>query len=610
MCAINGIFAYQRAAAEPNLRELVATRDAMAARGPDGRGEWWSQDRRVAFGHRRLAIIGLGEQGAQPMSTPDGRFTITFNGEIYNFGELRQELIAQRIEFRGQSDTEVLLYLYAERGPAMVEALRGMFAFAIWDAREHTLFLARDPYGIKPLYYANDGWTFRFASQVKALLAGGGVSSEPEPAGLVGFRLWGHVPEPFTIHRDIRAVPAGHTMLVDLNGPNLPQRYWSLAGVLAGPSGASPEGDAATSIRHAVKDSVRHHLVADVEVGVFLSAGIDSGALLGLARDLGHDRLRAITLAFAEYTGTDDDETPLARQVAALYGAEHVVRRVEEAEFRQDLPAILDAMDQPSIDGVNTWFVAKAAGEAGLKVALSGLGGDELLGGYPSFRDIPAWRRRFGWAALIPGLGALTEHLLRALAPDWVTRRPKAAGLLRYAGSWEGAYLLRRGLFLPSELDDLLPPDIVREGLRRLAPLTRLRQSLQPDPGHDVTRVTALESCHYMRDQLLRDADWAGMAHAVEIRTPLVDASLVATLAPFMPYLPVGTGKRHLAAAPVTPLPRALVDRSKTGFTVPTGRWMAESARARTGSRSRGLVSRDWSGVVLAGAAAATPTAA
>ena len=200
-------------------------------------------------------------------------------------------------------------------------------------------------------------------------------------------------------------------------------------------------------MRAGVLDSVRAHLLADVEVGVFLSAGVDSGALLGLMRDAGQQEIRAITLAFEEFSGTAEDEAPLAAQVAERYGAKHIVRRVSEQEFRDDLPAILEAMDQPSIDGVNTWFVAKAAKEAGLKVAISGLGGDELLAGYPSFVDVPRWRRRFGPLAAMPGLGRLARLAAQSpWRPVLRVRGPKALGLLEYANSWAGAYLLRRGL--------------------------------------------------------------------------------------------------------------------------------------------------------------------
>jgi asparagine synthase (glutamine-hydrolysing) len=335
------------------------------------------------------------------MVSDDGRFVIVFNGEIYNYPELRIELETDGARFRTTSDTEALLHLYARHGAEMVHRLRGMFAFAIWDAGQRRLFVARDPYGIKPLYTSNDGWTFRFASQVKALLAGGHVSLDPEPAGLVGFHLFGSVPEPFTLYRDIRALPAGHTQWVDAAGPREPKPFENIAEVLArGAAKPVPEAELHKRVRDGALDSMRAHLLADVEVGVFLSAGIDSGALLGLMRDAGQREIRAITLAFEEFRGTSEDEAPLAARVCEQYGAHHIVRRLRKQEFVEDLPAILEAMDQPSIDGVNTWFVSKAAKEAGLKVAISGLGGDELLGGYPSYLDLPRWHhpraRAFG----------------------------------------------------------------------------------------------------------------------------------------------------------------------------------------------------------------------
>jgi asparagine synthase (glutamine-hydrolysing) len=603
MCGLNGIYAYHNAANAPRRDELVATRDHMHRRGPDGLGEWWSGDRRVALGHRRLSIIDLSDRAAQPMLSPDGRLAIVFNGEIYNYPDLRRELEATGVEFRTTSDTEALLHLYAACGAAIVHRLRGMFAFAIWDQARGGLFLARDPYGIKPLYTCDDGWTFRFASQVKALLAGGHVSRDPEPAGLVGFHLFGSVPEPFTLYREIRALPAGCSQWIDAAGPREPTPYVSLAAILAEAAmSPAPPAELAERVREATLGSVRAHQLADVEVGAFLSAGVDSGALLGLMRDTGAGEVSAITLAFDEFAGTAEDESPLAARVADRYGARHAVRRVGRAEFVQDLPAILEAMDQPSIDGVNTWFVAKAAREAGLKVAISGLGGDELLAGYPSFVDLPRWRRRFGALAAIPGLGRLARLILCAAAPGLVRANPKAAGVLEHAGSWPGAYLLRRGLYLPAELPALMDPDLAREGLRRLEPLRRIAGSMSPDPKSDVGRVCALESANYMRGQLLRDADWAGMAHSLEIRTPLVDVDLLRALAPLIPSLAPGLGKAALASAPSTPLPAEVTGRAKTGFGVPTGDWMAAAADQGAGRAKvrKGAASRGWSQVVLA----------
>ena len=233
MCGLNGIFAYHSAASLPSEAELLATREAMRRRGPDGAGVWWNEGRRCGLGHRRLSILDLSERASQPMNSDDGRLVVVFNGEIYNYPTLRRELEAEGACFRTTSDTEVLLHLYARHGAEMLHRLRGMFAFAIWDNERRGLFLARDLYGIKPLYTANDGWTFRFASQVKALLAGGAVSKDPEPAGLVGFHLFGSVPEPFTLYREIRALPAGHSQWIDAAGPQEPRPFASIAAILA-----------------------------------------------------------------------------------------------------------------------------------------------------------------------------------------------------------------------------------------------------------------------------------------------------------------------------------------------------------------------------------------
>lgn len=599
MCGINGIFAYHYAASAPRDDELLKTRDAMQARGPDGEGAWRSSNGRCVIGHRRLAIIDLSDRAAQPMVSNDQRLSIVFNGEIYNYLELKRDLEYQGVQFRTSSDTEVLLHLYEQDGPAMVRKLRGMFAFALWDRLKGGLLLARDLYGIKPLYTSNDGWTFRFASQVKALLAGGKVSREPDAAGIVGFHIFGSVPEPFTLYRGIRALPAGHWQWVDELGPREPEPYDSIANILAQATLHQVDtGSFPKRLREGALESVRAHLLADVEVGVFLSAGIDSGAILGLMKDAGAERPRAITLAFDEYRGTKEDESPLAGRVAAHYGSRHIIRPVSEAEFRSDLPAIFEAMDQPSIDGINTWFVAKAAREVGLKVALSGLGGDELLAGYPSFVDVPRWRRRYGWLAWMPGLGAALRAVVGLAMPKVPTRAPKALYILDHAGSWEGSYLLRRGLFLPGELATKIDPDLLSAGLRRLKVEERLRNYMRPDPGSNTGRVCALESNHYMRNQLLRDADWAGMAHGIEIRTPFVDRELLHRVAPCISRLNPGEGKIALANAPSKSLPIEVVERGKTGFTVPTGAWLRDQ-QGDTERPNKGAASRHWSQVVL-----------
>lgn len=579
MCGIAGIHAYLDVAPPVDRRELLRMNERMVARGPDGSGLWLSEEGRTGFSHRRLAIIDLSEGGAQPMRTADGSLTITFNGEIYNYRELRAELLARGRTFRSESDTEVLLQLYAEYGAAMVSRLRGMFAFGLWDADKSTLLLARDPLGIKPLYWADDGWTFRFASQAKALLAGGAVSRDPDPAGIVGFHLFGNVPEPFTVWRSIQSLPAGTMLTVDATGPGIPQRYYDVAAALAGRARSeAAAGDPRASIGDTVRDSVRHHLVADVPVAVFLSAGIDSGALLGTMSGLGVRDITAVTLGFEEFEGLALDEAPLAADVAARYGARHIVRTVDRAEFERDLPAFLDAMDLPTVDGINTWFVAKAAREAGIKVALSGLGADECFGGYPSFTDVPRsvhWLSPVSW---VPGLGALVRRGLSGAMAAGLRLHPKAAGVLQYGGSWAGAYLLRRSVYMPWELDEVLDPALVEEGIRRLAPLSRIAAAIEA--GHalgDFDRVAALETSLYMRNQLLRDADWAGMAHGVEIRVPFVDAFFLAALPPG-PVLAALNAKDAIAEVPEPPLPDSVRHRRKTGFSTPVGRWLREAS--------------------------------
>lgn len=580
MCGIAGIHAYHYAANPVDRSELQQIRDHMRSRGPDGAGEWYSDDQRIGLAHRRLAIIDLNDRAAQPMLSTDGRLVITFNGEIYNYRELRAGLRARGHQFRTESDTEVLLQLYAEKGVAMLRELRGMFAFALWDSGKQALLLARDPYGIKPLYYADDGWTCRFASQVKALLAGGKVSRTPEPAGQTGFFLFGSVPEPYTLYQDIRAVPAGSYVWVAAIGAEAPVSFCDIAQVWrdtqASPAAALSEQPAL--VRSALLDSVRAHLVADVPVGAFLSAGIDSGALVGLMCDAGQQSMNTVTLAFEEYRGLPQDEAPLAAMVARHYGVEHKVRVVNEAEFRRDLPAIFSAMDQPSIDGINSWFVSKAAHESGLKVAVSGIGGDELFGGYPSFSSIPRWVRALWLPGAIPGLGLLMELVQGAFAPLFAGTNPKAAGMLRYGGTYAGAYLLRRGLLLPRELPAVLGHELARQGLDRLRPLVHVQQQLRSlEAGTPHARVSTLESALYLRNQLLRDTDWASMAHSLEVRTPLVDIVLLRALAPVL-VSATGNRKQLLAASPSKPLPAAITEKAKTGFVTPVAEWQGRDA--------------------------------
>lgn len=579
MCGIAGfisIFPESEASALEAVRKMTTR---MHTRGPDAEGVWSREG--VVLGHRRLAILDLDARSNQPMLSNDTRYTIVFNGEIYNFRELRSELEAEGVAFRTTSDTEVLLALFAREGEKMLPRLRGMFAFAIWDTQSRELFMARDPYGIKPLYYTQTKDGLIFASQVKALLASGLVSAEQEPAGLAGFYLWGSVPEPWTLYRDVFALPAGHWLKVREGAAESPvcwhdiRSHWQVQGT-PHPNPIPQAGEGVNQlqelVRQAVTDSVRAHLVADVPVCVFLSGGIDSAALAGLASGMGAN-VEGITIGFEEFSGKHEDEVPVAGAIAAHYGLPHFVHRVSHAEFEQDVPLILDAMDQPSIDGVNTWFASKVAAERGYKVVLSGVGGDELFCGYPSFRQIPRTAKIGKVIAAIPGARALMSlpcaYLARRLA------KPKLADLPDFMDSLEGTYFLKRSLFLPGELPALMGADMAREGLARLG-------GSPPGMAHanardGVAAVGLMESTHYLRQQLIRDSDWASMGHSIELRTPLVDAALLETLGPYVSGFADGIGKAMLARSPMRPLPESIINRPKTGFSLPMAQWLSEA---------------------------------
>lgn len=586
MCGIVGIYCYRQDGQTVDPEELRIVQNHMSNRGPDGEGEWFSKNKQVGFAHRRLSIIDLSAQGAQPMQSRNGTLSITYNGEIYNYKQLRRELTQKGYLFHSHSDTEVLLHLYAEMGEAMVHKLRGMFAFAIWDENKHGLFLARDHFGIKPLYIHDDGKIFRCASSVKALLAGNGIKPEIEPAGHVGFFLWGSVPEPYTLYRDIFALPAGHTLWVDENGPRAPQTFFDVADELARAANqAAPDELVADTLQAVLRDSLRHHLIADVPVGAFLSSGVDSGTLVALASEQ-TPHIKAITLGFAEYAGSEQDETPLAVELARRYGCNHHIAQISRQDFDEELPRILAAMDQPTTDGINTWFVARAAANAGLKVALSGLGGDELLGGYPGFRQIPKVVSAARIPAAIPGFGKIFRLLSTPLLKRMTS--PKYAGLFEYGDSYGGAYLLRRSLFMPWELPEILDPELVWEGWETLQPVIRMDDEVALLPTAHA-KISALELSHYMRNTLLRDSDWAGMAHSVEIRTPLVDVDLFRALAPYLATGDQIPGKQTMAQTPANPLPDHVINRPKTGFSVPVQQWV-EAAGVK--GQQRGL--RGW----------------
>jgi asparagine synthase (glutamine-hydrolysing) len=591
MCGVVGVWRYGEGPGAVDVAEVEAIRDSMTARGPDGAGTWVAEGGRVVLAHRRLAIIGLGQQGHQPMvlsrcrtdatSPPGGHdggeIAISYNGELYDYEALRRGLVARGHRFVGSSDTEVLLHLYEEDGIAMVRGLRGMFAFALWDGTTRELHLARDPLGIKPLYVADDGTTIRVASQARALLASPAVDRSSDEGALAALLVFGSIPEPRTAWGGIQSVGAGTAVTVQTGGRRSIVQYFSLARSLADAEHTAfrgPPGDDST-VAASLAASVQAHMVADVEVGVFLSGGIDSTSILGLASAGGRE-LHAITLGFDEFAGSADDEAPLAEMAARRYGAHHEVVHVGRSQFASWLPTMLSDMDQPTVDGLNTWMVAQAAAASGLKVALSGMGGDEFLGGYPSFLTVPRLVRRLRSVASVPGVGPAARAVTW---PVLQSRMPKAAGLIEYADTLAHGWLLRRSVFMPYELAGVLGRERATSALAALDIDGVLRAALDGGPRGGLATVAALEGGCYLRNQLLRDADWAGMAHSLEIRVPLTDVDLLATVAPSLSarWVPPA-GKRVLAASPTPELPTEISERSKTGFSVPMAAWATSLA--------------------------------
>ncbi|MEO8614638.1 MAG: asparagine synthase (glutamine-hydrolyzing) [Luteolibacter sp.] len=555
MCGIAGQFGVST----PGFAEEAIAK--LHHRGPDGDGVW--QGEGVVLIHTRLAIIELTEAGRQPMEWRDcvslggsagtgaPHAVLVFNGEIYNHAELRAELEMAGEVFAGHSDTEVLLRLLVREGEACLPKLAGMFAFAFWDEASGKALLVRDPLGIKPLYYREENGHLTFASEARMLRM---EHDKTDAAALRDFFLWGSVPEPATLNEAVRQLPAGHCMKWQ-DGRSEVRQWYEI------PSNIIPaKSDAAMLTRKALLESMRRHLVSDVPVGIFLSGGIDSTVLLALAREVMGPQADIRTFSI----GFDDpafDESSLAKRTSEHFGSRHTEWKMTPEEGAAEIPAFLASIDQPSIDGFNTWCVSKLAHREGMKVVLSGLGGDEWFAGYGSFQRVPRFHRVH---RLLGPLRPLVARVLdsRAVGSPW----RRLASFLRGGGSWLEAFHAQRGIFTPVEAALLAetftgrhptPPDWHQLGL----------------PDDRRAAVGMLELTRYMRNQLLRDSDVFSMAHGLELRVPLVDVRLAETLLSLPPELRLRQGKQLLLDA-VPEVPEWVRNQAKRGFRFPFQQWM------------------------------------
>ena len=588
MCGIAGIIGRVD---DPNREALARMAQAMAHRGPNGEGFWFSTSDSAGNGcllaHRRLSILDLSTAASQPMTDPRGQ-TLVFNGEIYNYVSLRDEMTAAGERFESTGDTAVMLRLLASHGRAAVSRLRGMFAFALWDPKQQELTLARDPLGIKPLYLSRNpdpsperNWSLVFASEVRAILASGLLPSPKLDPEAVASVVWnGFVAGPGTAVRGIESIWPGEVQVLDAMGrQKVSHTSWSVP-----PPGGPAVGP--DELRQTLGESVRLHLASDVPLGVFLSGGIDSSAVANLAQKTGGQQVNTFTLAFSE---SEYNEAHFARAVAQAIGTKHHEIVLGESDFYQALEPAFNSLDQPTFDGLNSYFISKAVREAGLTVALVGTGGDELFGGYSSFRYVPRlhrWARRTGWmpsaakvtaAKLLAGLiqgkqGAVAAQTRWAKLPEMVR---SGADLLRL-------YQLSYSLFLPDFQANLL--DGVATTTRSvdgLQPTLRDRLARESAARSPLETVSIFEQRLFLGERLLRDTDAASMAVSLETRLPLVDQVLLETvnrLPDQVRYQPLGR-KQALRDAGLLGLDPKLFERPKSGFVMPFDTWIRRRLR-------------------------------
>ena len=562
---------------QPNgfIRALQKGSDALKYRGPDASGIWTDDRSFVGMAHRRLAVLDINSRSNQPFFSKCGRFAIVFNGEIYNYKNVQKMLETRGVTFHTNSDTEVLLELYLHFKEEMFEYLRGMYSFAIWDSTIDSIFIARDPYGIKPLYVAHGPFGWCIGSQVKSILAMDLLPPKRNMKSEFAFWLYGNIPDPDTCFDNISSLPAGSwaTLRHDSSGLNS-KKFFDIATVWKADSPCEFSGEIVSdAIRASIIDSVTCHLISDVPVGIFLSGGIDSGVLAALVSQLGMKNVHAITVAFDEYSGNSKDESNRAALLANRYGLIHHIRYVSRAEFEQDLPKIFFSMDQPSIDGINIWYASKSASELGLKVVLSGVGADELFYGYPTFDLVPKILKLNKLVARMPFSRSI-ENIWVSLLSKYVSNR-KLPYLFDSKTDIRRAYLLKRSFIYFEELKyhANIATDVGDFG----DIVDTLIDYLPGDLPDDSTQaVGLLEFVSYLRNQLLRDSDWASMYHGLELRTPFVDVDLLRGLGPYIPCFQKYKAKQLLAAVPSLNLQHNIASHKKTGFNIPISTWLRE----------------------------------
>lgn len=556
MCGINGIYGLQESFRASDM--LAHMNNALIHRGPDAAGIFAQPG--IGLGHRRLSIIDLSEEGRQPMTTPDGRYTIVYNGEIYNYKALRAT--HKNYPYKSQTDTEVILALYAEHGEQTFSMLDGMFAIAIWDRDERKLILARDRLGKKPLYFCRSGDILVFSSEIRGLLASGMFKPKLNRRALGNYLMFQTAYSPDTMVNGVQMLPAGSFAIVDQKGFGV-RHYWRMEDCRDKYTLPGPYEKVIKQTRELLFKAVEKRLVADVPVGAFLSGGIDSSAIVAAMSRVSDGKVKTFNVYFDEH---EYSEKRFAELVASKYKTEHHPILVRPDEFLESIPEALNAMDHPGADGVNTYVVSKFTKKAGITVALSGIGGDELFGGYPVFKNIQKLKK-------LKLLGSLPQGIRKGVAalPLRFTKGPAAKRLemLLELSRWDWAHIY--------------------PVFRQEASLAELEQAgvewhpyFQTDTDNAfgsklISEITIAECSTYLENVLLRDTDQMSMAHALEVRAPFLDKDLVEFMLA-MPddFKPLNPPKKLLIDAMGDLLPAEIWDRPKMGFTFPWKNWIGK----------------------------------
>lgn len=584
MCGIGGVFSWSEAGAVDATRTAADLCAALAHRGPDGEGQF--VDRGLLFVHRRLAIIDPTPGGRQPMTTPDGRYCLVYNGEIYNYRELRLDLERAGVRFTSASDTEVLLALIVRDGIGALSRARGMFALALWDGAERSVTVARDRFGIKPLYIAATPGRMAFASEIGVLRRASLVGRDVSPSGVLAFLAWSYVPPPLTWLRDVESLLPGTWKRWRDDGRVDGGTFADVSGMYQDDR-PPDEDELRARTREAIRDAVSAHLVSDVPIGIFLSGGLDSAAIVAGAR-------AAISGPLHTYTVAGDvpsmSEIEPARTVARFFETTHHELMIGAGAIERALPGIIRRLDSPSADAINSYFVSQAVAATRVKAVLSGVGGDELFGGYPSFHRIPSAMRTAKWLAPVLPVAAMAASTFA----DWRARK-----LQHFAGAPDAtsAYRAARGNFMPEEWRGLLGPafdgEAGRQARDHLADVEAQMFAEMPSET-PCAAVARMETVGYLRGQLLRDIDAVSMAHALEVRVPFVDHHLAAAVWPALGHHPALLDGKRLLHESLPKMPDGIVGRPKRGFTLPFDGWMRGGLRETTLRGIESSVALGW----------------